>query len=179
MVDGDGGRTTVRGQVAVATSTGHVHHVAVIPKNPPAQAEALVAVEEADWVILGPGSWYTSVIPHLLVPELREVLRTTKAKRALTLNLNAEKETQGMSAADHIRTVCFHAPGLKLDVILADPSSIDDIDETERAAVECGAQLMLRQVRMSDGSARHDPLRLAAAYRDAFEGVFGDVFDAD
>ncbi|MDO4887092.1 MAG: uridine diphosphate-N-acetylglucosamine-binding protein YvcK [Actinomycetaceae bacterium] len=179
LIEEEGVRRTIRGQVAVATSTGHVHHVALLPENPPAQPEAVQAILDADWVIFGPGSWYTSVIPHLLVPQLREALCETKAKRALALNLNADKETKGMDAADHIRSFHSHGPDLDLDVILADPASIDDIDAASKAARECTAHLMLRQVRMSDGSARHDPLRLAAAYRDAFEGTLGDVFDED
>ncbi len=172
----EGGRErVVRGQVAVATTPGHVEHVRLLPENPQAQPEALEAIGAADWVIFGPGSWYTSVIPHLLVPELRQALCATPARRGLALNLLAEKETRGMSSADHIRSFRTHAPDLRLDVVVADPSSIDDIRETEAAAAECGAQLLLRQVRMGDGSARHDALRLAAAYRDAFEGILGDV----
>lgn len=56
-------------------------------------------------------------------------------------------------------------------MILADPQVIDDRLSIERAAHECGARLLVRNVRMNDGTARHDPLRLAAAYRDAFDGV--------
>ena len=176
---GDNGLVPVRGQVAVATTLGRVDHLRIIPEDAPAQPEALEVINEADWVILGPGSWYTSVIPHLLISELRDALVGTKAHKLLALNLNADKETKDMGAAAHIRSLLDHAPDLKIDVILADPSSIDDIDAAEAAAHDCGAQLLLRQVRMSDGSARHDPLRLAAAYRDAFEGIYGDVAVAD
>src|SRR5438309_147003 len=60
----------VRGQVAVATTPGRVVAVRIVPPEPPACAEALQAVEAADWAVLGPGSWFTSVIPHLLVPDM-------------------------------------------------------------------------------------------------------------
>lgn len=167
--------TIVHGQHNAATATGLVEHVELIPSDPPAQPEALEAIGEADWVVFGPGSWYTSIIPHLLIPDTVAALQATKARKILSLNLLAEKETQGMSVSDQIRSFHEHAPSLHLDVILADPSVVESIRETEAAAGECGAQLMLRQVRMGDGSARHDPLRLAAAYRDAFEGILGDV----
>ncbi|MFC2609784.1 MAG: 2-phospho-L-lactate transferase CofD family protein, partial [Peptidiphaga gingivicola] len=179
IVDFGGPRAPIRGQVAVASTPGTVEHIGIVPENPPAQPEAVEAILDADWVIVGPGSWYTSVIPHFLVPKLREALCTTKARKALALNLNADKETKGMGAAAHIRSLRDHCPDLRFDIIVADPTSIDDIDGAERAATECGAQLLLRQVRMSDGSARHDPLRLAAAYRDAFTGIFGDVAGAE
>ncbi|WP_205739720.1 uridine diphosphate-N-acetylglucosamine-binding protein YvcK [Georgenia sp. SYP-B2076] len=167
---------TVRGQAQVALSEGRVEHVRVLPENPPARPEALEAVRDADWVVLGPGSWYSSVIPHLLVPDLSEALHTTRARRALTLNLSAQAgETYGMSAADHVRSLHEHAPDLRLDVMIADPAAVEDLDDLTEAASACGAVLLLRQVGVGDGSARHDTLRLAAAYRDAFEGVLGDV----
>ena len=165
----------VRGQHNTATATGTVEHVELIPNDPPAQPEALEAISGADWAVLGPGSWYTSIIPHLLIPDTVDALEKTKAKKILSLNLLAEKETRGMTASDHIRSFHEHAPGLHLDVVLADPSAVDDIQETQKAARECGAHLLMRQVRMGDGSARHDTLRLGAAYRDAFEGILGDV----
>lgn len=171
----DGERHTIRGQVDVATAQGTVEHVALIPNNPPAQAEALEAIDEADWVVFGPGSWFTSVIPHLLVPDLRAALEKTKARKVLALNLLAEKETSGMKASEHVSSFHEHAPELGIDVILADPSAVESIRELDAVASQCGARVLLRQVRMGDGSACHDPLRLAAAYRDAFDGVLGDV----
>ncbi|MBP3222877.1 MAG: uridine diphosphate-N-acetylglucosamine-binding protein YvcK [Actinomycetaceae bacterium] len=171
----EGNVRQVRGQVAVAKAGGHVEEVSLIPHNPPAQPEAIEAIKEAEWIIFGPGSWYSSVIPHLLVPELASAVCTSKAKKVVALNLNRESETMGMDAAEHIRSFHRHAPNLKLDVVIADPSSVESILDTEKAVQECGAQLMLRQVRSGDDVGQHDFLRLAAAYRDAFEGVLGDV----
>ena len=64
--------TAVRGQVEVATTDGIIDSIALVPPDPPAAPEALKAIEAADWVVLGPGSWFTSVIPHLMVPALRQ-----------------------------------------------------------------------------------------------------------
>jgi uncharacterized cofD-like protein len=166
----------VRGQSRVAVTGGTIETVRLIPEDAPACPEAVSAVRAADWVVLGPGSWYTSVLPHLLVRELAAALHETPARRALTLNLSAQAgETDGMGAADHLRTLHEHAPDFRLDVVIADPAAIDDLDALTTAARSCGARLLLRQVGAGDGLPRHDPLRLAGAYRDAFEGVLGDV----
>ncbi|MFC4555440.1 gluconeogenesis factor YvcK family protein [Georgenia faecalis] len=166
----------VRGQSRVAVTSGQIESVRVLPEDAPACPEAVAAIRAADWVVLGPGSWYTSVLPHLLVRELAEALETTPARRALTLNLSAQVgETDGMNAADHLRTLREHAPNFRLDVVIADPTVVEDLDELTVAAEESGATLLLRQVGAGDGTPRHDPLRLAGAYRDAFEGFLGDV----
>ena len=81
--------TTVRGQVEVATSDGVIQSVALEPADPSPCAEAVDAVRDADWVVLGPGSWFTSVIPHLLVPELRQALVETGGRVLVVLNLEA------------------------------------------------------------------------------------------
>jgi len=171
-----GAQRVVRGQSRVAVTSGTIKHVRLIPDEPPAAPTAVQAVREADWVVLGPGSWYTSVIPHLLVPDLASALMETSARRALTLNLSPQLgETDGMGAGDHVRTLHEHAPGFRLDVVIADPAAVEDIDDLTAACDLVGARLLLRQVRVSSGEPLHDPLRLGAAYRDAFEGVWGDL----
>jgi uncharacterized cofD-like protein len=158
----------ITGQKHVAVSQERIVHLWLDPAAPPACPEALHAVREADWVILGPGSWYTSVIVHLLVPELAQALHETKAKRLLTLNLTAEGETQGLSAIDHLMVLREHAPDLRIDVVLADPSTLDDDPALRAVAREFGADLVVSEVAASDGSPTHDSLRLAAAYQDIF-----------
>jgi uncharacterized cofD-like protein len=146
-----------------------------VPADPPARPEVVEAVRHADWVVLGPGSWFTSVTPHLLVPELATALRETPARRCLVLNLVSERgETSGLSPAAHVRALSAHARGLRFDVVLADPSAVEDVEELSAAAEEAGARLVLRQVRRGR-TAEHDPLRLAAAMRDVLEGSWGDV----
>ena len=158
---------------ALATTDAHVRITPEAPEVPSAVTEA---ISEADWVVLGPGSWYTSVIPHLLVPDINRALATTDAHRALVLNLARQRgETDLMSTADHVRVLREYAPMLKLDVVVADPTACDDIDDLIVAAEELGARVLLRQVRTGDGAPHHDPLRLAAALRDAFDGFLGEV----
>jgi uncharacterized cofD-like protein len=170
------GRETVVGQSRVAVTDGRIEHLRLVPADPPACEEAVEAVRAADWIVLGPGSWYSSVLVHLLVPELAAALHETEARVCVTLNLSAERgETHGLTATDHLAALHRHAPELRVDAVVADPSAVDDVAELAGAAGGMGARLLMRQVRRGDGSARHDPLRLAAAFRDVFEGVYGDV----
>ena len=102
----------IRGQVAIATTPGKVRRVRLLPTDPPATRQAVDAIMSADLVVLGPGSWFTSVIPHVLVPELVAALQATTARRALVLNLVAEPgETAGFSVERHIHVLSQHAPG--------------------------------------------------------------------
>ena len=166
--DGGSALHTIRGQARCAVA-GSLEEVRLLPGTAPACVEALTAIELADWVILGPGSWYTSVLPHLLLPEMREALCQTPAKRCLTMNLATDtKETSGMTAADHLDVLRRYAPGFSVDVVLADPASVPDRQEFEKAAGMIGAEVVLGKVGASGRRPVHDPLRLATAYHDVF-----------
>ena len=155
----------VRGQVEIASTDGTVGSVELEPHDPPACPEAVAAIADADWVVLGPGSWFTSVIPHLLVPELRAALAATSARTAVTLNLEPQSgETDGFSPEQHLEVLAAHAPELRLDVVLADRRTVDDEDGLRGVAKALGAELVLADVAADDGSPRHDPDKLADAY---------------
>ena len=161
--------TQVVGQVAVATTPGRVDAVRLQPQDPPACEESVRAVLEADWVVFGPGSWFTSVLPHLLVPGLREALVRTSARRLVCLNLAAQAgETDGFSPEAHLEVLVAHDPELALDVVLADQDAVSDRRALERAVASAGASLLLAPVARGDGTPRHAPERLAAAYTRAF-----------
>jgi uncharacterized cofD-like protein len=163
---------TVRGQVEVASTTGRVSAVHLEPRDPPACAEALAAVDAADWLVLGPGSWFTSVIPHLLVPELRRALTGAAARTAVVLNLAPQPgETAGFSPAQHLDVLGAHAPDLHLDVVLADAGAVPDIGELRLATESRGAELVLADLAVADGSPRHDPDKLARAYASFLTGA--------
>jgi uncharacterized cofD-like protein len=160
--------TTVRGQVEVATSGGTIQSVALDPADPVPCAEAVEAVREADWVVLGPGSWFTSVIPHLLVPELCQALIETRGRVLVVLNLAPQAgETPGFDQVDHLAALVEHAPALRVDTVLADVRSVPDPSFLERAVDTFGARLVIADIAADDGSPRHDPAKLAAA----FDGV--------
>jgi uncharacterized cofD-like protein len=156
--------TIVRGQERVAKTTGEVRAVRVLPLDPPACPESVEVVLEADWIVLGPGSWFTSVIPHLLVPKLADSILRTEAKRLLTMNLEPAGETAGFTAARHIELLAEHAPHLRLDVVLADRRFASEDVHLADWAHSLGARLVIADLAARDGSARHDPLRLASAY---------------
>ncbi|MET8366625.1 2-phospho-L-lactate transferase CofD family protein [Micromonospora sp. NPDC005194] len=154
---------TVRGQHQVAVTTGRVESLRLTPAAPAACAEALAAIAAADWLIFGPGSWYTSVLPHLLVPQLADAIVSSSARRLVTLNLAAEKETLGLSVADHLAALRWYLPELKVDLVLADAKAVGDPEPVERAAESLGARLVLAPVAVIDGTPRHDPAALGAA----------------
>lgn len=170
-VDGALRVTNVSGQakLAVAAETGNVSNVRLLPASAPACQDAIEAIELADWVVLGPGSWYTSVLPHLLLPELRDALCRTSARRCLTMNLsNDTKETQGMSAIDHLTVISRYAPEFTVDVVLVDPAVVGDHAAFERAVAGMGGRAVFGTVGVSTGKPVHDPLRLATSYNDMF-----------
>ena len=160
---------TVRGQARVAVTPGEVQSVRLLPQDPPAVPEAVAAVREADWVVLGPGSWFTSVLPHLMVPELRDALVETRSRKVLALNLVGQPgETEGFSPQRHLEVLGAHAPELTVDFVLADTAAVTDSEALRSAAKRLGAELVLDDVAVLDGAGlpdgRHDPELLAAAY---------------
>jgi uncharacterized cofD-like protein len=160
----------IRGQVAIATTPGKVRRVRLQPGNPPATRQAVDAIMAADLVVLGPGSWFTSVIPHVLVPGLAAALQATSARRALVLNLAAEPgETAGFSAERHLHVLAQHAPGLTVHDIVVDAERVPG--DREREQLRRTAALLDAHVQFADvsrpGTPLHDPAKLAAA----LEGV--------
>ncbi|GIJ77471.1 conserved hypothetical protein, cofD-related [Micromonospora phaseoli] len=154
---------SVRGQHQVAVTTGRVESLRLSPQAPAACAEAVAAIGAADWLIFGPGSWYTSVLPHLLVPQLAAAILVSPARRLVTLNLAAEKETLGLSVADHLAALRWYLPELTVDFVLADAKAVGDPEPVNCAAESLGARLVLAPVAVDDGTPRHDPAALGAA----------------
>ncbi len=166
----EGSSGEVAGQVAVATASGAITDVRLSPVDPPACKEAVSAVDEADWVIFGPGSWFTSVLPHLLVPELRHALVRTRGRRLVVLNLVPQSgETEGFSPEAHLDVLRAHSPDLRLDVVLADEAAVVDRRGLMASVESAGGRLVLAPLAVTDGSPRHDPSRLASAYAQIFE----------
>ncbi len=165
VADLSGATSTVTGQVAVATTSGRIVDVALTPAAPPACAEAVSAIDDADWIVFGPGSWFTSVIPHLLVPDLAAAITRTQARKAVVLNLEPQPgETTGFTAEAYLQALGQHAPGLAVDTVLADSSSVTDGTVLEKAADQLGAALVVADVRSAADPARHDHEALAAAF---------------
>jgi uncharacterized cofD-like protein len=165
----------IRGQSSIAATPGRVRSVRLLPAGAPACAAAVDAVREADLVVLGPGSWFTSVIPHLLLRELGHALVTTRATVVVTLNLVPQPgETDDYSAPDLLRILSEHAAAvgpLRLDAVVADSDAVVDEKELTALASRLGARLVLSRLAADDSAERHDPQRLSEAYRAAYRAV--------
>jgi len=162
---------TVRGQVEVASTGGRIRSVSLDPPDPPACREALEAIREADWVVLGPGSWFTSVIPHLLVPELRAALLARGDRLVVLLNLpSTDGETDGFTGVDHLAALRAVAPDLTVHAVVADPAAVSDRAALEAATAAMGGRLVVEDLAVGDGAPQHDPERLAAALAAVFAG---------
>ena len=165
----------VRGQVEVATTEGDIESVALVPADPEACTESVDAILAAEWVVLGPGSWFTSVIPHLMVPGLRRALADTTGRLVVVLNLEAQTgETSGYGPDDHLAALFEHAPELVVHTVLADASSVGgDREQLHKLVADRGARLVVEDLAVP-GEPRHDPALLAAAFAriidDAGEG---------
>lgn len=163
----------IRGQVAVASTPGQVHRITLRnpgrPEEPPrACPEAVRAVLDADVVFLGPGSWFTSVLPHLLVPELHDALLRTRATKIVILNLIPQPgETAGFSPEQHLDVLFEHAPRLRVDAVIADRDSVPTPAGLRRAAAALGGLAHLAVIADPDVAGQHDPDALASCVREA------------
>ncbi len=166
------------GESAVGLSGEELAALELDAANPPAFPPAVAALEEADLILLGPGSLYTSILPNLLIPGIRQALAKAKAPVVLLLNLMTQPgETDGMMGADHLRALAKHAGGGIVDAVLVNATPIPEgliahYAETgsepvavDRAALEAlGAVIHQADLLAADGDLiRHDSAKLAAA----------------
>ncbi|CAN2194315.1 COG0391 Uncharacterized conserved protein [Candidatus Nanopelagicaceae bacterium] len=160
------GRIVVRGQKEVATAKGHIQSLRIIPEDPPARSEALDAISDAEWITMGPGSWFSSVIPHLLVPAQLQALQSSAARKILILNLDASTQSQGEEFAgstpeEHLEFFHRYAPGVTVDYCLVDQSVVRDQEALELAASTLGGEIVVADIRKAPGSIHHDAQKLA------------------
>src|SRR5690606_268202 len=144
----------------------------------PANAQALAAVRRAEWVFLGPGSWYTSVLPHLMLPELREAICAGPAKVAVVLNYpSLDAETDGYTSLDLLGALFEQGPPLPVDAALADGVVLGagnaDVRSLEGAVASAGGRLRLTDLASDEGPGRHDPVKLALACARIIDDVEG------
>jgi uncharacterized cofD-like protein len=154
----------IRGQSSIAATPGRVRHIDLVPRDPPACPEAVREIARADVVLLGPGSWFTSVIPHVLVPELAQALADTPAMITVILNLEPEVgETNGFSPEEHLRVLIEQCPSLTPSSVIADLGVAEDHSALSEYCLTLGAKLSLAPVAADGAEARHDPVRLSRA----------------
>ena len=173
----------VEGESRIAAAGRIIRRVALHPADARAVPEARRAIAAADLVVLGPGSLYTSVIPVLLVPELAAAVAATPARVLLVANLMSEPgETDGYDAADLVRAITRHAPGVAIDDVLLNTAPLPETWCSDPAARPIrsdpdalrglGCRPVERDLLGTDPLIRHDATKLARAIVElALEGA--------
>jgi len=109
----------VHGESKIPESTGLIRRVWLEPNNPPAFPKVIQAILQAEIIVVGPGSLFTSILPNLLVPDLSEAVRASRALKIYVCNIATQHgETDGFQCADHIRVIENHIGSQMFDVIL-------------------------------------------------------------
>ena len=168
-----------------------IHHVSLIPERPQATPAALEALGEADLILLGPGSLYTSIIPNLLVEGVARAIARSDAPKLYICNIMTQDgETEGYTAADHLEALLVHGePGL-VDLCLANtdpvsPGLLEKYREEDAAPLTVdreriaalGLELVERPVASTGGDyARHDPDKLAWAVLEIYRSRAVRIF---
>ena len=165
-----------------------IHQVRLVPEHPRPLPEALEAIADADVIIIGPGSLYTSLIPNFLVDGVADAIRASRALKLYVLNIMTQDgETDGYSAADHLRALISHAGEGVVDLCVANSRRVPveylqpylaegvsqlwpEAEEFERLGIR------LRQFPLSEGGRyiRHNSDELAKAIMclwDEFRGA--------
>jgi uncharacterized cofD-like protein len=160
------GDERVRGESAIGAVCDRIDMLSFEPPEPPVPRSVLEAISEAGWVILGPGSLFTSVLAVSALPDVRAALSSSAARVLWICNLEPQiPETAGMSAADHLNTLRNH--GVRVDAALFDPAAPLHFTPAELEAIDIPA---LAYPLMGSVPGTHDPGLLAAALDDLFRG---------
>jgi uncharacterized cofD-like protein len=166
---------TITGETSISSSPAAIEYVYLDPPAPAALSEALEAIAEAELIVIGPGSLYTSVIPNLLVPDVARAIASSPATRVYVCNVMTQPgETSAMSAADHVQALMQHSDQPLFEYVVLNRKRPDATVQARYAAT--GAEFIEPDVRQiarmglipveapllaADNYARHDPDALA------------------
>lgn len=162
----------VRGQVEVAAAEGIVKDLKLIPSNPKVTPQAIEAIESADWITFGPGSWISSVMPHFLHKEQGNKIQSSKAKKVLIFNLpdkNIRDEYYGRTLGDHLRLILEHRKDFMFDYALIDKSIQDVGSDFDGLVAECGGKVIALDLKDSQHTYRHNREKLITAFSHILE----------
>jgi len=167
---------TIHGESSIgpAVSNGskaRISEVYLAPENPPAHPEAVRAILEADLIVLGPGSLYTSVLPNLLVQGIRRSLVAAPAPKLYVCNVATQPgETDSFSVAEHVAAIEDHVGKGVINYVLANSNVTDVIPQAEKATpvrvikpINNGLRLVASDVVAEDNRYHHDSTKLAEA----------------
>ena len=168
---------TVSGQSTIMRTAG-IERVWIEPGDVRASSDALAAIADAEIVVLGPGSLYTSVLPVLLIPEIRRAVAEAPGVRVYACNVATQPgETEGHDLADHVEALLAHTQPDLVDLVLANdrfnghdaPWPADAVKLRWPPAVDPVPHLATDSVADLEDPHHHDPERLAAAILRAIE----------
>jgi uncharacterized cofD-like protein len=178
----------VRGQVAIKSQNAPIQELTLTPPFARALPAAIDAILRADFITLGPGSLFTSVIATLLVKEISLALAESRAKKVYICNAMTEAdETDGFSAVDHVRHLLAYAPKLRLDYALFNSTPISS-EMRERYAAENafaldppdfvppdlkGIQFLSSPLASESRFVRHDPEKLSRTILEVYSHAKG------
>jgi len=173
---------TIRGESSIgpAVSNGakaRIREVYLAPENPAAHPEAVRAILEADLIVLGPGSLYTSVLPNLLVQGVRRSLIAAPAPKIYVCNVATQHgETDGFSIADHVAAIEDHVGKGVINYVLANDNVSDVIPRAEQSKpvrvdtpINNGIRLVATDVIAEENRYHHDSTKLAEAIMRIYE----------
>lgn len=141
-----------KGESKIPLVGKRIERVFLEPANPIPSPEAIQALEEANLIILGPGSLYTSIIPNLMVPGIREGLMESKAQKVYICNVMTQPgETDGYSVGDHIQAIEDHLQAKVIDSVIMNTQTIP-FSYRERYMSEGAEPVAIDQARLDDGS---------------------------
>jgi uncharacterized cofD-like protein len=163
------------GESRVGGASERLRSLVLVPPDPPAHPDALKAIEEADMIILGPGSLFTSIVPNLLVREIAAAVAGAGALKIYVCNVAEEPgQTVGYSVSDHLNVVRHYAGDRSVNAVIANnnlpegpsPAGLSYISPNapENLDLFYVAADLIEEAR----PARHDPVKLAATIADAY-----------
>lgn len=168
------GEKVVRGQIEVATTRAMAKSLKLIPENPKVAPQALAAIAKADWITIGPGSWFSSVMPHFLSQELSNAITASPAKKVLLFNLpepRSEGEFAGNTPKEHLDFLLSHRPNLKIDFGIVDASSFaseKDQKSLESALSHRSGQLVVSDLKSELSTISHDVQKMSSIFSHIF-----------
>ncbi len=161
----------VIGETKIANNANDIEHVSVTPENPQGYIPAIEAINQADLIIVGPGSLFTSILPNLLVPDIRDAIYKTKATSLYVSNVvNEPGETANFNLSDYIKTLEKHTNQNIIDYILVHNSDIQSQKKSLPPSLikTYDAKIIFADVVNNENILIHDPKKLAKAIIDLY-----------
>jgi uncharacterized cofD-like protein len=173
----------IEGESQITSTRGQVRRVWLEPGNPPAYPATIQAILSADLIVIGPGSLYTSLLPNLLVHDLAEAVRFSKALKIFVTNLATEPgETDHFTCGEHIRVVEEHIGSGFFDIAVVNTASEGSLpSEVDWVAIDPGLEneYKVYEADLVDPLHpwRHDSQKLAQAIIDLFQERTGPLVE--